>query len=206
MAIDFKEAGFRPNEFDFNDCDTGGAPLKGVYHAKITKEEYVDEPNKSPSQNLSFQVLAGTTNGQRGKVITFYLPLGHDDEEKYKNMVRRAMGLGKRLGIYTEEMAKTLEPIPFEKAVGKECIIEVEDHSYEDRATGTTKSTTRISYMGVWRADHPDAPDCPRHGAKAPPKPAAGTGARPEPAKPTAAAKPAAKPAARPAAANVNEV
>lgn len=196
MAIDFKDAGFQPNEFDYNDCDTGGSPIKGVYHAKVVKEEYVDEPNKNPSQNITFKVLAGTVPGQSGKLITFYLPLGHEEEEKYKNMVRRAMGVGKRLGIYTEEMAKSLAPIPFENAVNKECIIEVEDHSYKDNVTGETKYTNRISYMGVWRLDHPDAPECPRLGGKAPVKPAPATNA----------AKPPARTAAKQSAASVNAV
>lgn len=206
MAIDIKGIGFQADEFDFNEVDTGGAPLKGVYHARVMKEEFVDEANKTPSENITFKVLAGTTPGQAGKQITFYLPFSHEEEDKYKNMVRRAMGVGKRLGIYTEEMAKNLAPIPFEKAVGNEVIIEVEDHSYEDRTTGAMKTTTRISYMGVWRIDHPDCPECPRLGGKAPAKaPAAAT--KSEPAKNTAnGTKPASKPTGKPAAANVNEV
>ena len=205
MALDIFASGIDPQDVDFQNCDSGGSPDVGVYHATLFKEAFVDEPNKNPAQSLSFRIKAGTTAGQAGKEISLYLPAGSDDPDKHINMIKRMMGVAKRLGVYTEKMALAKEPIPFENAVGKDAIIEVELHNYEDKQTGEQKTTHRISYMGVWSLDHPDAPECPRAGKPGvKPAPAitgkagATANGKVEPAKP-ATSKPTAKPTTKPA-------
>lgn len=208
MAIDFSNSSYSPEDFDFQNCDTGGMPEIGTYHVKLSAVESQDDGEHTPSENLTFQVLGGTVPGQAGKQITERLYLSGRDEDKTKKAIQRAMGFGKRMGVYTEADAKALKAIEFEKAIGKTFIIEVVDGSYTDKVTGDKKEMVRLGYMGVWRDDSPDAPECPRVGKPALKKPAPATNGKAEPAKPAAktssAGKPAPKPA--PAAADVDDV
>lgn len=213
MAIQFEGSGYSPEDFNFDQCDQGGMPEPGYYHAKVCKVESSDEQGKTPSENLSFQILTGTVAGQGGKQITEYLRLSGSDDNKTRKVIQRAMGWGKRLGVYTEADAKVLAPIEFEKAIGKECVIEIEEHSYEDSRSGEQKTSIRISYMGVWSLDHPDAPECPRLGKPGPKKPAApaaGTNGKAEPAKSgSTVGKPGVKPGVtsnKPSAGNVDKI
>lgn len=209
MSIQFEGSGFSPEDFDFDQCDSGGMPEPGVYHVRLIKVESRDEPGKTPSENLTFQILAGTVAGQSGKQITEYLRLQGSDNEKSRKVIQRAMGWGKRLGVYTLADAKVLAPIEYERALQKEFIIEIEEHSYEDSKTGEQKTNVRISYMGVWGLDHPDAPECPRFGKEAAKKPATTAGvtaARAEPTKPATGAKPGVKAAAKASAASVDRI
>ena len=160
MAIDLSN--FAPTDFNYDSLDHGGMPEPGKYHVRLLEEEFNDE--KTPAQILSFVILAGSVAGQAGKNLKERLFLEGKDDEKTKKAIARAMGWGKRMGIYSEADMKAMAPLDFSKAIGKEFIVDVVPDTYEDRTTGQTKETARINYMGIWRVDHPDAPECPRAG------------------------------------------
>lgn len=212
MAVHFGDV-YSPDDFDFQNCDTGGMPEPGIYYAKLVNVESKDDGEHTPSENLSFQVLGGTVTGQQGKRLTERLYLSGRDDDKTKKAIHRIMGFAKRMGIYTEADAKALKPIEFEKAIGKEFILDVQADSYQDKMTGETKESVRLAYMGIWRSDHPDAPQCPKPGKpgsppkNTPPAATASGNGKSEPAKSPAKGSTAGKPKpAAQSAASVNDI
>lgn len=192
MALDFSNIDLPPEDeaIDFDTLDAGGLPEAGVYHARLEKEEFVDDGDY-PRQQLVFIILAGTVSGQKGRRLTDSLFLMGKDDAKTKKAIQRAMAFGKRMNIYSKEDAEKRAPIPFEKCVGKEFIIEVVADEYEGN-DGNLRRSAKLSYMGIWHINHPDAPECPRLGKSG--KPGAGGSAgkvepvKPQPGKPGAKA------------------
>jgi len=196
MAIDFTQAGYTADDFNFDNVDVGGMPEPGVYHVKLVKVESIDDGDHTPSENLSFSILAGNVSGQGGKTFTERLYLRGSDDNKTKKAIARAMGFGKRMGVYTKADAEAGKPIELERAVDKEFIVELSPDAYVDK-NGNDRTAVRLSYMGIWGLDHPDAPECTRYG-----KPGSGSSSKP-------AAKSAAKhaaPARKPAASTVDDI
>lgn len=191
MAIHFADAGYTAEDFNFDNVDVGGLPEPGVYHVKLVKVESQDDGQHTPSENLTFSILTGNVAGQGGKQITERLYLQGKDEAKTKKAIARAMGFGKRMGVYSKADAEACKPIELERGVGKEFIIELDADTYTDN-NGNERQSVRMSYMGIWGLDHPDAPSCPRQ-KNGKIIPAAG---KVEPAKPAAAKAPPKKPAA----------
>ncbi len=196
MAIDFTQAGYTADDFNFDNVDVGGMPEPGVYHVKLVKVESIDDGDHTPSENLSFSILAGNVSGQGGKTFTERLYLRGSDDNKTRKAIARAMGFGKRMGVYTKADAEAGRPIELERAVGKEFIVELNPDAYVDK-NGNDRTAVRLSYMGIWGLDHPDAPECTRYG-----KPGSGAASKPAP---KSAAKPAA-PARKPAASTVDDI
>ena len=56
MAIDFTQAGYTADDFNFDNVDVGGMPEPGVYHVKLVKVESIDDGDHTPSENLSFSI------------------------------------------------------------------------------------------------------------------------------------------------------
>lgn len=196
MAIDFTQAGYTADDFNFDNVDVGGMPEPGVYHVKLVKVESIDDGDHTPTENLGFTILAGNVSGQNGKTFTERLYLRGSDDNKTRKAIARAMGFGKRMGVYTKADAEAGKPIELERAIGKEFIVELNPDTYTDK-NGNERTAVRLSYMGIWGLDHPDAPECTRYG-----KPGSGAASKP-------AAKSAAKPAAparKPAASTVDDI
>lgn len=200
MAIQFAGSGFVPSDFDYDSVDSGGMPEPGTYLARLVKVESVDDGEHTPSENLTFKVLDGTVKGQIGKQITERLYLQGKDDDKTKKAIARAMAWGKRMGVYTKADADKLAPIEFEKGQGKDFVIEVQADTYEDKRTGETKESSRIGYVGVWYAGHPDAPQCPGVSGGKVVTPAKAANGKP------ATGKPVATPVARKTASSVDDV
>lgn len=188
---------------DFDDVDAGGLPAAGRYHVRLIDVEEQDDGEHTPSSNLTFQILAGTTSGQRGKKVMerIYHPssdlesMNDADKKKEVSKARRALGIAKRMDIYTAADLKDGKEVDFSEAIGREFIIDLKEETYQG------KKSIRMDYMGIWTVGHPDVMDCPLGGGKKQPTGAAAGGAKTPAAngnaKPAAAARRQTAPAAK---------
>ena len=133
-----------------DDIQGNARPLPGRYHA-IVKE--VDESmEKIDKIIVEFEVLAGTTPGQEGTVVTEYFAV---TEKAIPRLKRLALSLG---------LLRPGEPerdINFSDAIGKDLVIEVEPNEYTNKA-GKEVKTVRLTYLGFWSTGNEAVADVPK--------------------------------------------
>lgn len=133
-----------------DDIQGNARPLPGRYHA-IVKE--VDESlSKIDKIIVEFEVLAGTTPGQEGTVVTEYFAV---TEKAIPRLKRLALSLG---------LLRPGEPernINFSDSIGKDLVIEVEPNEYTNKA-GKEVKTVRLTYLGFWSTGNEAVADVPK--------------------------------------------
>jgi hypothetical protein len=120
-------------------------PAPGLYHAYIKDVDESEE--RFPAKVVvEFEVLAGSTPGQAEKTHTEFFSLS---EKALPRLQRLAMATG-LIGPDEEK------DVSFNDAVGKDCVVEVEEQMYEG------KKRSRLTFMGIWNTDHPKVRDVPK--------------------------------------------
>jgi hypothetical protein len=133
-----------------DDIQGNARPLPGRYHA-IVKE--VDESmEKVDKIIIEFEVLAGTTPGQEGRVVTEYFAV---TEKAIPRLQRLAVTLG------------LLKPgegdrnVLFSDAIGRDLVVEVEPNEYTNKE-GKEVKTVRLTYLGFWSTGNEAVADVPK--------------------------------------------
>lgn len=124
--------------------------LAGRYHVIVQAVD--DSFAKYDKIIVTFQALAGTTPNQVGHTIREYFAVSDKAMDRLK---RFAMATGLLL---PREAKKRVD---FRQAEGRQLVIEVEDHEYNDDA-GNAKKGTRIGYLGMWSVGNPAVADVPK--------------------------------------------
>lgn len=134
-----------------DDIQGNARPLPGRYHA-IVKE--VDESmEKVDKIIIEFEVLAGTTPGQEGRVVTEYFAV---TEKAISRLTRLALVLG-LLNPGEEE-----RDVAFSDAIGRDLVIEVEPNEYTNKE-GKEVKTVRVTYLGFWSTGNEAVADVPKY-------------------------------------------
>lgn len=135
----------------------GDRPEAGNYHVLIVGADHYGGRNNE--MLVDYEVLAGTTPGQEGKVHRDYY-------SKSEKAVGRILQLAVALGMTTVEELQRLkdagkEPdLDFEKdGVGRQCCVAVENDEYEG------KTRTKVNF-GIWHVDDSRAATIPKHAAQ----------------------------------------
>lgn len=124
-----------------------GKPAKGRYLMMV---KGVDETMEKKDQVVvDFEVLAGTTPDQRGKVLTEYFTVS---PKAIPRLTRLAMCLG--LLNANEE-----KDVSFSPAVGRCLFVEVEDHKYKKEGETEFTESVRVAFSGMWSLGNPDVAD-----------------------------------------------
>lgn len=133
-----------------DDIQGNARPLPGRYHA-IVKE--VDESMEKVDKIIvEFEVLAGTTPGQEGRVVTEYFAI---TEKAISRLTRLALVLG-LLKPGEEE-----RNVAFSESVGRDLVIEVEPNEYTNK-DGKEVKTVRVTYLGFWSTGNEAVADVPK--------------------------------------------
>ena len=136
-----------------DDIQGNARPLPGRYHA-IVKE--VDESMEKVDKIIvEFEVLAGTTPGQEGRVVTEYFAV---TEKAIPRLQRLAMTLG--LLKPGEDDRNVL----FSDAIGRDLVVEVEPNEYTNKE-GKEVKTVRVTYLGFWSTGNKAVADVPKYSA-----------------------------------------
>lgn len=136
-----------------DDIQGNARPLPGRYHA-IVKE--VDESMEKVDKIIvEFEVLAGTTPGQEGRVVTEYFAV---TEKAIPRLQRLAVTLG--LLKPGEDDRNVL----FSDAIGRDLVIEVEPNEYTNKE-GKEVKTVRVTYLGFWSTGNKAVADVPKYSA-----------------------------------------
>jgi len=125
-------------------------PAPGRYHVMILDAD--ESGARGNAVIVDFEVLAGTIPGQEGKTF-----------QEWFSLSPKAMPRLQRLALVAQLLAPGApeQEVEFEAAVGRELVVELEENSYTTR-NGDKRTSTRISWMGLWAPDHPDVADVPR--------------------------------------------
>ena len=138
-----------------DDIQGNARPLPGRYHA-IVKE--VDESMEKVDKIIvEFEVLAGTTPGQEGRVVTEYFAV---TEKAIPRLQRLAVTLG--LLKPGEDDRNVL----FSDAIGRDLVVEVEPNEYTNK-DGKEVKTVRVTYLGFWSTGNKAVADVPKYSAVA---------------------------------------
>lgn len=126
-------------------------PLPGRYH--VVTRTVDDTFERSKSLVVEFDILAGTTADQTGKVHREYVPVDG-------KAAKRSLKLAIAVGIITEgDLASNSLDIPFDQAVGRDLIIDLEDRTYQK--DGETKKTVSATFLGFHKVESPEAAGVP---------------------------------------------
>jgi hypothetical protein len=126
-------------------------PLPGRYHVVVRTVD--DTFERSKSLVVEFDILAGTTADQTGKVHREYVPV---DGKASKRSLKFALAAG----LITEgDLASNSLDISFDRAVGRDLIIDLEDREY--LKDGETKKTVSATFLGFHKIGSPEAAGVP---------------------------------------------
>jgi len=119
-------------------------PLPGRYH--VVEKSYDESFKDSDAIVAEYEVLAGTTPGQAGKIQKEFWPVSSKSLDRLK-----------RLAMITGRL-KPGERKSLTFADGRFChlVIEVDTDEYQG------KKRNKITYMGFWACDHADVKDVPK--------------------------------------------
>jgi hypothetical protein len=142
----------------------GGNILPGKYHARVGAVSE-DLDNRTPCYQIEMTILAGTEPSQVGRV--------HNEKlwvtDKTKARVAR---FAHRLGLIgTTDFGQRPE-VDWERAVGREVIIELIEETYRKDGESTDRKSTKMSFAGIWELTDQRVKDVPRaqaNGSKQPP-------------------------------------
>lgn len=136
-----------------DDIQGNARPLPGRYHV-IVKE--VDESmEKVDKIIIEFEVLAGTTPGQEGRVVTEYFAI---TEKAIPRLQRLAMTLG------LLKPGEDDRDVLFSDAIGRDLVVEVEPNEYTNKE-GKEVKTVRVTYLGFWSTSNKAVADVPKYSA-----------------------------------------
>lgn len=155
MAINLSAKG-KQTEEDFGGGNLIAGP--GKFHVIVEKAD--DSCEKKDQVIVDFTVYAGTDAEQIGRSIREWFSL---TDKALPRLTRLAFVLG----LIEPDEEKYVD---FAEAEGRQCVIEVEAHSYEK--DGEKKSGFRISYMGMWSVYNPAVADVPKDAKLLKPAPA----------------------------------
>lgn len=133
-----------------DDIQGNARPLPGLYHV-VVKD--VDETfHKHEKVIIDFEVLAGTTPDQEGRVITEFFAI-----------TEKALPRLQRLAIVLRVLKPGEPPrsVEFGDTCGRFLVIEVEENKYEK--DGKTIVGVRISFMGFWSMANKAVADVPKN-------------------------------------------
>jgi len=124
-------------------------PLAGRYHV-VVKD--VDESHEKFENSIpvEIEVLKGTTPGQEGKLHTEFFSIS-------EKAIDRLLRFSLTTGIVRPGEKKD---VSISDAVGRQLIVELEDHSYEKN--GEVKKGVRISFLGMWSVGNDEVKDVPK--------------------------------------------
>jgi hypothetical protein len=137
-----------------DDIQGNARPLPGRYHVVVKDVNETFE--KFDKVIIEFEVLAGTTPGQEGRVVTEFFATS---EKALSRLQRLAIVLGL---LKPGEEEKEIE---FSDAISTQLVIEVEENQYEK--DGKTIKTVRVAYLGMWSLNNKAVGDVPKDGEAA---------------------------------------
>jgi hypothetical protein len=130
--------------------------VPGKFLAKLTRVYTQDDGNHTPSENLVFQIVGGTVEGQKNKLFMERIYHGFP-------ALKRSTNIAKRMDVWTEEQNEALketirsgEPAAgpeFTPCVDKSFVIDIK----ADEHNGKTQ--LKMHFMGIWSADDPRVAD-----------------------------------------------
>jgi hypothetical protein len=181
------------------DLDRPSHVEAGWYRAKLVD---VTDNDKSTGDILKFEIVGGRFDGVQTDIMIIYPQYAGDEapsekerDRKEKMAEQRLMALAARMGLISNDMLGSGEAeIDFNEALEREYVIECASREYTKK-DGTKGSSTNITYMGIFPANHPDIPEQVRKDLKLPAaevRANSGGFSPPAKAKPAAAGKPAA--------------
>jgi len=125
-------------------------PLPGRYHVVV---KHVDETfEKFDKVLIDFEILSGTVPDQQGRELTEFFAC---TEKAIPRLQRLALCLG---------LLQPGEPdrdVEFADAVGRDLVIEVEEHNYKDKS-GKEVNGVRVGYLGMWSTGNEAVADVPK--------------------------------------------
>lgn len=189
---------------DYKGLDEVGGrakPVGGFYHVAV--HNWDEKMEKKDQVVAEFQVLAGTTPGQEGKVLADFIGMkkndGSDDSENFDARLRKILVSG---GVIA--LNDAIDRDVTNEITGKQMVIEVEERPYKG-SDGKDKTFTGIANFGrnIWPIGDPAVAHVPLHAgalalrgqSAAPVQQAAAPSAAPAPVSPAMAAGHAAAPA-----------
>jgi len=138
-----------------DDIQGNARPLPGRYHVIVKHAD--DSFEKFDKVIVEFEVLAGTTPGQEGRLITEFFATS---EKALPRLQRLALCLG-LLAPGEEE-----KEVEFAEAEGRQLVIEVEDNEYEKKDEDGNKKTVkgvRVGFLGMWSLNNKAVSDVPKN-------------------------------------------
>lgn len=135
-----------------NEDDVQGnpRPLPGRYHAIV---KHVDESmEKFDKVIVEFEVLAGTTPGQDGRVVSEFFAVT-------EKAVPRLQRLAIVLGLLRPGEAE--RDVSFVDGENRQLVIEVEENKYTNK-DGKEVNSVRVGYLGFWSLNNKAVDDVPK--------------------------------------------
>ena len=126
-------------------------PAVGRYHAVINDAD--DSLATDDKVIVQFAVLSGLPDGQQSRTLTTKFLL---TENHMLRLQRLALCVG---------LLKPNEPpreIDFTQAIGRQLVIEVEDHEYTDK-NDNPKTIRQLTWLGMWSLTNPEVADVPKN-------------------------------------------
>lgn len=148
MAIQFNKGDL--GEVDFESCDASGFPVAGRTLAKLISVDTGDGGNNGfPYEELTFQVLRHEKPGQDGKRFRERIYHYGADDHKTKKCRDRAVGIAKRMGIYTDEDREQDADIEYDQAIGDTFVVDLEESKPRD-GDPNGKTYVNMGFMGIY--------------------------------------------------------
>jgi hypothetical protein len=134
-----------------NDLVGFDQPKPGRYH--VVARGVDDTFKKAPTSLIvELEILAGTTPDQGGKTFREFIPV---DGVGAKRSLKFALACK----LITEcDLGKVVD-ISFERAIGCQLVVDLEDDEYEKN--GETKKSVSVTFLGFYKVDSPEAAGVP---------------------------------------------
>lgn len=124
-------------------------PLGGWFHVAI--HHWDETMQKKDEVVVDYQILAGTTPGQEGKVQREYVSMkkfnGDDNTQNFENTIRRILVAAGVIGLND-----ALDRDVTAEVMGKQLVIEIEEREYDEKKdgvpTGKKKKASGVGNFG----------------------------------------------------------
>ena len=127
---------------NYDDIESGGRPSPGQHLAKIKKVK-AQKQDWDKYTGKQVVVLFTIVDGpDKGKAAYDRIPLPHEQEEDWKKNKR--LLVAKRAGFISREDKETVS-INWKLLEGMTFLIELEPNEYEDKKTGTKKTSIQLN-------------------------------------------------------------
>jgi hypothetical protein len=125
----------------------------GRYHVMVNA---VDDSFEKSDKSIivDFEILAGTNPSEVNKTIKEYIAVS---DEAVKRPVKFALATGL---MQESDLGKDLD-IDFQKAINRQCVVDVEEHEFTSNRTGKQVKGSRISFLGFHKLGSEDAKGVP---------------------------------------------